>query len=181
MPRKQHRIFWSTIARFVICLHFPEHNRRSGYTTYKPFFTPEGGIQIAATNDNQPYSHLENLWGETSKISLATHRLLKECDTTSCRTICSPPGGTHHYLITGPIALCNFACEEHATAIPGELLNHIVDPSAQELENSGLSPCDWRTASTKAHFLESGRPITIFYHPVNTEEDETLSEKTNYC
>ena len=95
MPRKHHRIFWSTIARFVICLHFPEHNRRSGYTTYKPFFSPEGGIQIAATNDNHPYSHLENLWGETSKISLATHRLLKECDTASCRTICSPPGGTH--------------------------------------------------------------------------------------
>ena len=170
----QHERFWKLVAEFITTLHFPEHRRR---TTYKPFFTAQGGFQIATVDAVPQFRQLPNLWGHTSPISTNTYNILRDCNTASCRSVCLPHGGLHYHLITGPISLCNFECADHATAIPGDVHSLSVDPAEDELNSMGLAPEDWRMATTRQS-LASGDHVTIFYHPQNTDDTDSCSDNS---
>ena len=164
--------FWLLVAKFSLSMYIP--SRSSSHTTYKPTFSPDGGLELATTRNHRTRHQLINLWGTTSSVSNNTLHLLKQINTASCRSICCPGGGISSHLVTGPISLCNHSCFPHATAMPGENLNLIANPSPSELDAHGFSPYDWTTACSLFDLVPN-TPLTIFYHPTNTGEDDSVS------
>jgi hypothetical protein len=58
--------------------------------------------------------------------------------------------------------------------MPGENLNLIANPSPSELDAHGFSPYDWTTACSLFDLVPD-TPLTIFYHPINTGEEDSTS------
>ena len=61
--------------------------------------------------------------------------------------------------------------------MPGENLNLIANPSPSELDAHGFAPYDWTSACSLFDLIPD-TPITIVYHPVNTEDEDSTSSNS---